>query len=638
MARLKPRQDRQPFRSTILLDGIEIPQAPILDEEGRRLSARIEPSRGGDNRIQLRLSNIWGASRLSDPVSVRYLRPPKVREVNVSPIQGRPSASLTARVDSPDDLTPTDARVEIDRPGRGGPGRVEWLEQRPTLDRKGDYWVASVRDLPLEPGENRFRIWVSNGHGRSREPGRSETITYIPPEQPKREELIPPVVEIVSPGDAVSFSVPRCELEFRVRSATSPREIKLVRLYGSGKHEVAFPHGAEPPISGPWGGTLEKNVNVALDEGENRFELLATNAGGTNRAHITVSYAQPPVQVVIDSLTVPKAGGIEFKPEIRTNNRPEFPQRLPGSWVVLRGRVIWARPMVRDEFQNADLRVRVNGTLCSKLKLAPRPDDSLQVPFETGVRLATPTNRVSVDLAGVPRDAITPGEFTIICEAKDLRQRLHLMVIGVGPYKADQLRDQALAAFKGQLVDPSTNQFESPAFQEDGYLYGPLVGDEARHTRVVNLLAMIRKSLIKPESHLDEAPTEIVVIYYVGDERHTAEGTALHLGTGEGEEVEMEVFSQFFSETRANQVFLLDVTHDPKRDITAEGPPVLDSLESLMRRPPAGRPGPAPHLLDRSRREPGGCTPISGPNADPPGNPSPRLDPQTTGRRTEASL
>src|SRR5262249_42251571 len=227
------------------------------------------------------------------------------------------------------------------------------------------------------------------------------------------------------------------------------------------------------------------------------FELHASNAAGIDKATVTVSYARPPVQVVIDTLRVPGAGGVEFKPRMRTNNRPEFPEPLPGSWVVLKGKVIWARPALRDEFRNADLRIHINGTLCAKLKLAPLPGDNLEVSFEAGVRLATPTNRVSVDLAGVPTDAVTPGEFRVTCDAKDLRQRLHLLVIGVGSYRADQLRDQALGAFKGQLVDPSTNEFKSPAFQEGGYLYGPLVGDEARLTRVVTLLDAINKSLIK---------------------------------------------------------------------------------------------------------------------------------------------
>ena len=84
---------------------------------------------------------------------------------------------------------------------------------------------------------------------------------------------------------------------------------------------------------------------------------------------------------------------------------------------------------------------------------------------------------------------------------------------------------------------------------------------------------------------MDEAPTEIIVIYYMGDERHTTDATALRLGAGEGEEVEMEEISQYFSETRGNQVFLLDVNHDPDRDTTLKSPRAPDDLASLVRNP-----------------------------------------------------
>ena len=584
-ARLKLRQDQQPFQSAILLNGTEVPQVPILDNAGGRLTARITPQQSGDNRIQLRLSNIWGATRLSDVVPVRYLRPPRVSQVAITSIQGRPFADLTARVDSPADLSPKDARVEIERSGQGGPGRVEWLDQKSTFDRKVDHWTMSVSELPLEPGENRFRIWVSNNHGQSREPGRSETITYRPPRQPEGEEIFPLVVEIVSPGDKQKLPTPLCDVEFSVRSASPPHEIKLVQRNDSGKHVVLFQSDAAPARPGAWAGTFERKLKVELWPEENRFELQAKNAGGTKKDHVTVRYVQRPVRVVIDSLVAPKAGGREFKPEILTNNRAQFPEPLPSSWVVLKGRVIWDSASAHKKFENADLLVRVNGTLCSKLKLVPQLDNELEDRFETGVRLATPTSHVKVDLAGVPTESIAAGDFTVTCEAKNHWERLHLLVIGVGPYKADQLRDQALSAFKGGHVDHSTGRFKSPAFQEDGYLYGPLVGEAAQRNHVLNLLDRIHEALIKPETSLDEAPTEIIVIYYVGDERHTTDATALRLGAGEGEEVEMEEISQYFSETRGNQVFLLDVNHDPDRDTTLKSPRAPDDLASLVRDP-----------------------------------------------------
>ena len=45
-ARLKLRQDQQPFRATILVNGTEMPQVPTLDKAGGRLTARITPAAG----------------------------------------------------------------------------------------------------------------------------------------------------------------------------------------------------------------------------------------------------------------------------------------------------------------------------------------------------------------------------------------------------------------------------------------------------------------------------------------------------------------------------------------------------------------------------------------------------------------
>ena len=397
-----------------------------------------------------------------------------------------------------------------------------------------------------------------------------------------------------------------------MRSASPPHEIKLVQRNDSGKHVVLFQSDAALARPGAWAGTFEKKLKVELWPEENRFELQAKNAEGTKKDHVTVRYVQRPVQVVIDSLVAPKAGGREFKPEILTNNRAKFSEPLPSSWVVLKGRVIWDSASAHKKFENADLLVRVNGTLCSKLKLVPQLDNELEDRFETGVRLATPTSHVKVDLAGVPTESIAAGDFTVTCEAKDHWERLHLLVIGVGPYKADQLRDQALSAFKGRLVDHSTGRFKSPAFQEDGYLYGPLVGEAAQRNHVLNLLARIQEALIKPETSLDEAPTEIIVIYYVGDERHTTDATALRLGAGEGEEVEMEEISQYFSETRGNQVFLLDVNHDSDRDTTSKSPRTPDDLVSLVRDPQQA----LPVVLRFSWNGRGGSQQVAPPSAD----------------------
>ncbi len=242
-----------------------------------------------------------------------------------------------------------------------------------------------------------------------------------------------------------------------------------------------------------------------------------------------------------------------MQPHFAPDQGLSFPEPLRSSWVRLRGRVIWQHASVREHLRDAPLQVRVNGTLWRQQKLRHRPDGGLEEPFEMDVRLATTTSRLSVRLAGAPEEARTAGEFTVSCPAATLRQRLHLLVIGVGATDTQSLRTQALQAFMGHDLDPATGRFETPAYQAGARLYGPLIGRQARRNAVLAWLNEIRKTLIRPDVTYEDAPTEFVFVSYQGEQRLTRTTTVLRLGHDEGEEIGIDEIARAFDGTRGNR-------------------------------------------------------------------------------------
>ena len=79
-------------------------------------------------------------------------------------------------------------------------------------------WRIDLKDVPLDPGKNEVRLWVSNKDGRCRQPGSLEVV-YAPPAKPDA----PPEVEILDPAKDANVTEPGQKIKFRVRSATPLR-------------------------------------------------------------------------------------------------------------------------------------------------------------------------------------------------------------------------------------------------------------------------------------------------------------------------------------------------------------------------------------------------------------------------------
>src|SRR5581483_396296 len=161
-ARLVPPADADRLPEVeIRVNGEKADVAVKWDERRETLTAAV-PVKPGDNRIQVRLSNKWGAVVLSDPARVRYARPPIVKLEQV-PGAKAPLHDFRAEVRSPLELLPKSIVVEVN--GKARPAQVP----PPAATGKGT-WEVRVKGLALEDGTNEVRLRVSNAEGECLKP------------------------------------------------------------------------------------------------------------------------------------------------------------------------------------------------------------------------------------------------------------------------------------------------------------------------------------------------------------------------------------------------------------------------------------------------------------------------------------
>jgi hypothetical protein len=497
VARLKLPPDNQPFQPEILRNGTVLPEHPEFKPDKGEVSAGLTGLLGpGENWIQLRLSNKWGTTLSSEAVWVRYRRPPRVSGVIAKKIENQPFADLTARVE-PDEPKPEEAQIEFDRAGKVGQGQVSEETERPTFRREADHWVLSAPRRRLEPGKNRFLVRVRNRDGWSRATAASEMIEYRKPPEDQ------PDVRITSPDCDLKSQASRLEVGFQVSSKHPLKEVKLVQRNQTGRSEVVFL--AQAPQGELVAGYLErKGIRVDLfDEknifdGKNIFDLSAVDdQGESNTDQRTIEYLPPPVEVVIDSLVVPKAapGQRRVEPTSWRNNLPEFKQPLPDSWVELKGGVRWLNAEAREKYPDPKIEVRVNGTTWSKIKL-PK-SNKREDKFSTSFRLSTKSSTLTVRLADAPMDRLSTEGFVVPCDFKELHQKLHLLVISAEDGDVKQLREGIEHAFKLEPIQGSNAppvQYKTKAFQEV-ILYDPLVGSKAKLSLIEGQLSKITELL-----------------------------------------------------------------------------------------------------------------------------------------------
>jgi hypothetical protein len=229
----------------------------------------------------------------------------------------------------------------------------------------------------------------------------------------------------------------------------------------------------------------------------------------------------------------------------------------------------------------------------------------LEGHFQAGLLLNRKDNQIEVKLPGIARAAGDPPSFSVACRNPEQRQRLHLLIIGVGSETEEELKARALQALRGEMLPGSKVAFKTPAFKS-GILHFTLCKD-VRIERVLYQLEKIRLE-IKPLNDATRFPigTEVVVIYYQGGIWIDDGKAVLQLRRGvernNKDVISFQELRNSFAGTRGATLCLLDVNGDAQVATAAEPWTGEDSRTGLLSfmwiKPPEGQ---APEIPDDAR-------------------------------------
>ena len=560
-ARFAPPADSHAVQGEILLNAPDQPQPRIIpttlgvdqakagqDTQVLQLTAEI-PLSHGENRIRIRLSNEWGAEWVSAEDLVAFRRPPRILEVKAPVTPETGSTTVAAVVESATDLS--EAQVEVLHGGESTWARAEFSRQA------GSTWNVTSVNVPLEPGESHVRVRARNEDGWNHNVGPAAALTFTRP-VPKE----PPMLE--APQIPLTTGLGEIPVPIAVRSARPLVKTELRRLLSESDWETVEVGRLEPAGQDDRGRTRYRGTATArLNDGLNHFELIATSEDGPSRLKFVVSRIQPPIRFAIDGF------GVEAdRTTVLPPNRPVAEGR---TWIV--GRVIWPDAEVQRRSGSARLQVLVNGFPQVESPLRPARgaapasgspgNGPLETPFRAGILLNRPENRVELKLSGTVA-ASDRLPVSINCLKPNLKQRLHMLVIGIGAQDKLALKRLAIQAVNGELASTRSNErvFKTPAFTT-GRVYGPLC-DEFTKMHVMAQISLICEQ-IRLRNNSGEAPdgSEVVLIYYQGGEWLGDDKASLLIRRGRDrqyvEGVTVDELVRPFVNTRGAKLLLLDV-------------------------------------------------------------------------------
>src|SRR5262249_53936270 len=354
-ARIIAADEPRPFNVALLVNGKEQEKlaAPKLGAEELACEAKLTP---GVNRIELRITNQWGAEQLSEAVTVRVLRPPIAKAAKVEDESREPLVSLSATVTT---VSPLDRdKIEVTVNDKPTPVAVEL---RGPAGADGE-WTVRLNDVPLSPGPNTVKMWVRNADARSRQAA-EWMITYKPKENP----VAPPEIEFADPPGDLRVTDAKLPVRLRVKSAAKLARVELRRAGGNPVKIDVDVNNVNPDANGVY----DLKTEIELIPGPNPLRAVAVNAGGQRHVALVGSFIQEPVELVIEKIVPRGMAGAPLEPKVTADGKLVLDRPLAAGRATLFGKVYWARDD-DEQFKTArQVRVFVNGFQQQPAELRP---------------------------------------------------------------------------------------------------------------------------------------------------------------------------------------------------------------------------------------------------------------------------
>jgi WD40 repeat protein len=482
-----------PYKAVLTVNGKPASQ---LDEKAGTLTGTVVIG-PGENRIGVEMSNDWGASRSSEAVVVRYVRPPVfVGKLEPEPVPGTSRLHVKAVVRSPIPLERASVRVEVN-------GK-ESVPDDVRLERgEKNLWTVHLRNLPLDAGsrEQKIVLRLANREAMCRAPAvlpiRSETV------------LPAPEVEFLEPRQSQAVSNSHMKIRFRVRSVGKLERVRLLQ-------------GRRPPQSIPLSGReheLTETREIELEPGSNWLSIEVIGVGGRlpDSPQLVLNYVPPPLRVELERLTESPDGGASLLPQRRQAETLVFPKASSGQ-VWLHGRVSWTskKGMGRDD--HLKLRVFVNGFQQLPYEIQ-REGDAMETPFQVMLLLnRSRGNRINLVASRLVGGSLT--EAVADCAAPIPAQRLH--VLALSPYsRPEEVKERLLKAIHAPRQEGG--RFPA-ALGEVKVLTGSHVSPSYLRTPLAEIAAKIRRDRQLAANRKGSLRNDVLLIYYEGGERIDAKG------------------------------------------------------------------------------------------------------------------
>jgi WD40 repeat protein len=507
--RLKPPADGNTaaYEARVLVNDKPTDAVPRIDAARETLEAAVPLPQQRDTPVRVELRTKRGAATVSDPVDILYLRPPHDLKLEAPQVGKSAVVEVVGWAESALPLTKVEAHV------KGAKEATERDVTGATFEAAGaGAWTIRLPKVALEEGKNTVTLWASNADGRSLKPATLGVI-YQPPQLPA-----PPEVEFSDPRENVSVTAAARTVRFHVTSAGPLRSVELVR---ETRPPLIIPVAlAGVQANAQWRYEFEREV--PLLRGLNPLSARATNDGGERRAGVVVTRVEEPVRVVIDSVKSVGAGGQTLKPERLPDGRLSLRGELGSGVVQLSGHVVWdpANPPPGHPGGVPQVQVYVNNSKQDPVTLDLRAGDGAGKAFRATLVLNRQgANEVLVEVPGLKQEALTRRAFAVTCSRPVPDQRWHLLVVGVGKQKPEELREKVLASLQARAV--GEDRFRKLGVSE-GYLYGPLTGPHATPDKIYRQLLLMKSRIARyAGSH---SGNDVVMVYYQGSEEIQSDG------------------------------------------------------------------------------------------------------------------